>query len=50
MPAIIPISLSYYENGRLDVYSDNEKSALDLLDDGALQSWSFGPILVEAEK
>ena len=36
-----------YENGRLDVYSDNEKSALELLDGGALQSWSFGPILVE---
>jgi exopolysaccharide biosynthesis protein len=39
-----------YESGRLDVYSGNEKSALELLDGGALQSWSFGPILVEGGK
>jgi len=36
-----------YDNGRLAVYSENEKNAIELLEDGALQSWSFGPILVE---
>lgn len=36
-----------YENGRIDVYFSEEKNAEQMLKDGALQVWSFGPILVK---
>ena len=46
----IPARPVLYENGRLEVYRDDEKGAIEMLDEGALQAWSFGPILVEDGK
>ena len=36
-----------YENGRLDMYFKGEKTGEQMIEDGALHAWSFGPILVK---
>lgn len=36
-----------YEDGRLDVYFDGEKDSAEMINEGAIHSWSFGPILVK---
>ncbi len=36
-----------YEDGTLDVYFKGDITAVEALDNGAVQSWSFGPILVK---
>ncbi len=35
------------KDGRLDMYFEGEKDAIELLDAGTWQCWSFGPILVK---
>ena len=39
-----------FDDGELKVYSANEVTAAELDEQGALQSWSFGPILVKDSK